>query len=362
MYEYQGNLTWLTARTIFLSKHGSHAYGTNQPSSDLDLRGVAIPPREYLLGYLRRFEQAEQKGDPDVVVFSLAKFLGLAADCNPNVLEILFTDPVDHVVRTPLGDRLLSARGIFLSRKARHTFSGYAIAQLKRIETHRRWLLHPPVAPPERAAYGLPPRTLIPKDQLSAAESLMRKKVESWQLDVTPLDEASKIQLQARVAEVLAELSLATDDQQVQAAGHQLGFSDNFLELLDRERRYNTAQREWEQFQGWQKARNPARSALEAQHGYDCKHGMHLVRLLRMCREILTEGVVRVKRPDAAELREIRNGAWSYDRLIEWAKGEDAALEAVYKTSTLPREPDRAAIDALCVALTEEGLRTLPMS
>ena len=89
---------------------------------------------------------------------------------------------------------------------------------------------------------------------------------------------------------------------------------------------------------------------------------MHLVRLLRMCREILTEGVVRVKRPDAAELREIRNGAWSYDRLIEWAKGEDAALEAVYKTSTLPREPDRAAIDALCVALTEEGLRTLPMS
>src|SRR5579883_1842183 len=107
-FPYTGNLPWLRERTIYLSRHGSHAYGTSGPNSDLDLRGVAIPPREYLHGYLRRFEQAEQKGDPDLVIFALSKFLGLAADCNPNVLEILYTDDSDHLLVTPLGERLLA--------------------------------------------------------------------------------------------------------------------------------------------------------------------------------------------------------------------------------------------------------------
>jgi len=359
-FEYRGGLPWLEARTIYLTRHGSHAYGTAGPASDLDLRGVAIPPRRVLLGYLQRFEQAEQKGDPDVVVFALAKLAKLAADCNPNALEVLYTETSDHLVVTPLGDRLLEARGLFLSRKARHTFSGYAVAQLKRIETHRRWLLHPSVAPPERSDYGLPPRTVIPADQLQAAASVMRKKVDSWELDLTPLDPASKIQVRGFLAETLAELGLAAADARLLAAGRSLGFSGNFLDLLDRERRYTAAQNEWAQYRTWLATRNPARAALEARHGYDSKHAMHLVRLLRMCREILTEGAVRVRRPDADELKAIRDGAWPYERLVEWARQEEAALPGLEAASSLPREPDREAVDRLCVELTEEALATLP--
>ena len=58
--------------------------------------------------------------------------------------------------------------------------------------------------------------------------------------------------------------------------------------------------------------------ALEAAHGYDTKHGAHLVRLLRMGREIVETGSVHVWRGDrdADELLAIRAGAWSYDRLM----------------------------------------------
>jgi len=45
---------------------------------------------------------------------------------------------------------------------------------------------------------------------------------------------------------------------------------------------------------------------LEAKFGFDTKHAMHLIRLLRMAREILETGVVHVKRPDAEELSAIR--------------------------------------------------------
>lgn len=350
---------WLDRRTIYLARHGSHAYGTNVPTSDQDVRGIAVPPREYFLGCLHRFEQAEQKGDPDVVVFDLRKFMNLAADCNPNVLEILFVDPADRLKVHPTAELLLQERRVFLSKKARHTFSGYAMSQLKRIETHRRWLLDPPSAPPVRQDFGLPERTVLPKDQLAAAESLMRKKVDSWQLDLEPLDEASKIQLQDKLAEALAEMRLSSEDAQVLCAGRRLGYDDNFLDLLDRERRYTTAQRQWESFVGWQKTRNPARAALEAKHGYDSKHGMHLVRLMRMCAEILATGEVKVRRPDAEELLSIRHGAWSYDMLMDWASKQDAQLDALYKSSPLPHAPDRNAIDALCVRIVDSVFSTL---
>jgi hypothetical protein len=67
-----------------------------------------------------------------------------------------------------------------------------------------------------------------------------------------------------------------------------------------------------------------------------------------MCREILAEGIVRVKRPDAEELKAIREGAWTYDRMVEWADQQDAELIEIAKTSTLPKAPDRNKLDDLC--------------
>lgn len=54
--------------------------------------------------------------------------------------------------------------------------------------------------------------------------------------------------------------------------GRGLGFDDNFLELLDRERKYKSALNHWESFKSWERNRNPARAANEAKFGYDTKH------------------------------------------------------------------------------------------
>lgn len=78
------------------------------------------------------------------------------------------------------------------------------------------------------------------------------------------------------------------------------------------------------------------------------KHGMHLVRLMRMCREILTEGVVHVRREDADELCAIREGAWDYDKLVGWAEDQDIELIEVANKSPLPKAPDRRSLDQLC--------------
>lgn len=353
------------ASTILLVRAGSHAYGTNTPTSDLDVRGIMIPPSDYYLG-MKRVEQYQEAGDgtetkPDLVVYELRKYLNLAADANPNILELLFCDDSDVLKITPAGEKLRASRHLFLSKKARHTFSGYAMSQLKKIESHRRWLLHPPSAPPCRADFGLPERTGIPADQLAAATAMMMRKVADWEntlptFGVDCADESSTIAVRDRVIETLTEIHAATTDERVLAAGRVLGFDDNFLDLLDRERRYEQKRREWDSFKTWKATRNEARSELECKYGYDTKHGMHLVRLMRMCAEILTFGTVLVKRPDAAELLSIRQGAWSYERLIGWARDQDAKMAALVAASKLPHSPDREAIGTLCESLLREGL------
>lgn len=377
----------LREHTILLTVAGSRAYGIHRAESDVDLKGVAIPPKAYFHGYLSRFEQADKASEmrtfADLLnaeeraavaatklegsIYELRKFIGLAADCNPNILDALFCRDEELRLATPLGEKLRENRALFLSAKAKHTFSGYAAAQLKRIRGHRAWLLSPPKAPPTRAAFGLPEFTLIPADQLAAANAAVASKIDSWALDFSGLEDAEIVHIEGQIAAYLSELRVAaglesTDDLKWMAAARHVGLDDNLIQVLQREREYAAAQRYWKQYQEWRAGRNADRAVLEERYGFDTKHGAHLVRLLKMCREILETGQVNVWRGgiDAEQILAIRAGAWSYDELLEWAEAEDAALTELYnqRRYAVPKQPDREAIDRLCVELVEAALRS----
>jgi predicted nucleotidyltransferase len=352
---YKGNLSWLVDNTIFLTLHGSHAYGTNLPTSDVDVKGIAIPPSNYYLGLLNNFEQAELKGkEPDGVIYEIRKFFKLARDCNPNIIEVLHTDPEDWIHVHPVGQNILDNRDIFLSKKAYFTFFGYARAQLKRINTHYRWLKNPPTARPVRSEMGLPDRPLIPMDQLTAAMSDIQAFMERWDINWDLLEPSERIQMQERLSLMLGELSMTMDTRWMGAA-KLLGYEDNFILYVQKEKEFKQKQSDWESYQDWLMNRNPQRAVLEAQFGYDTKHGMHLVRLIRMCRELLETGKVNVKRHDREELLAIRAGSLPYDKLVEWADSQEKELATLYQTtSALPKHPADKQIDALC----EHSIRT----
>jgi hypothetical protein len=88
--------------------------------------------------------------------------------------------------------------------------------------------------------------------------------------------------------------------------------------------------------------------------GFDGKHASHLIRLMRMAREILVTGEVQVHRPDAKELLAIRQGEWTYEDCVQHAQEIEGSLEALYLTSPLPRKPDYNTISNLYVELCEE--------
>ena len=318
---YRGNLPWLAEHTVIFGRAGSHSYGLNTPESDEDFKGVAIPPKEYFLGFMNKFEQAEVKktkdSDVEFVIYDMRKFFNLCADNNPNIMELLWLDSSDYLLLTPVGEKIIAAREQFLSKRARYSFAGYAFGQLKRIKTHREWLLNPPKKKPVRSDFGLPEdKSLLSQDQRGALEAMFE-----------------------------------------QGMIHDGDLSPNFLAVFAKEKAYWQSKKHWDQFEVWVKTRNHARAALEAKFGYDTKHASHLVRLLRMCREILVDHKVVVKRPDREEILAVKNGSWEYDRLIEWAEQQEAELDKLYETSTLRKEADRNYLEKLCVELVEDFLK-----
>ena len=386
--------------TVFMSLAGSHAYGTNTPESDIDLRGIALEPRSAILG-TQPFEQYESKptkptpvfltrlveaaelpiveDEPlDYAIFALRKFVTLAARTNPNIIEQLFTSERCILFRDPILDPLFEIRDAFVSKAARYSFSGYAISQLRRIRRHKRWLDNPIEKQPQREDYGLPEKHGIPKHQLNAAEALIRKKLDDWTLDALDrLDHVDALAINQRQSRILKAVfaagyevgsggnkieqvdALESDDVMYRAAVTELGFDSNFMAYLEQEKRYKRDLRDWQSYQTWKKERNPVRAKLEKESGFDRKHASHLVRLLRMGVEILETGKINVDRTqiDAEELSAIRHrGIWTYEQLVEWAEAQDKKLDELYKTSTLPRSPRWKKINPVLESIMEKSL------
>lgn len=132
-------------KTIFKTIAGSHLYGTSRPDSDMDIRGICLPPMTALLG-LSPFEQHQVPGE-DTVIYGLRKFARLALKANPNCLELLWV-PKDAILEIDeYGQELIDNRHLFLSTRVVHTYSGYAFSQLKRMDRHQDWIKNPPIKP-----------------------------------------------------------------------------------------------------------------------------------------------------------------------------------------------------------------------
>ncbi len=366
--------------TILFGLSGSRAYGTNTLTSDTDFKGIFVPPQDYYLSPFKNIEQVGWKikdgtthigsaldsirnAEEEGAIFSLEKFFLLAAACNPNIVELLFTDEAHILQRTDAGQQLIKHRGLFLSQRAGRTFTGYAMNQLNRIKLHRRYLLAPPDHRPLRSEYDLPELPTLSDDQLGALKAFIRTNLNAiapWLLDA---DNQHKAAFWESLVNIIALYEnrpenqfdpnrdnwMLVEENIAEQICLQMSFDTNFVEYVKQEKLYSQALSEWNKYNEWKANHNRSRADLEAKHGYDTKHLMHLVRLLRMGNEILTEGKLLVLRPDAAELLAIRDGEWSYDYAEKWAQEQVDTIYDILRTNkcTLPKVPDQQALETL---------------
>lgn len=242
---------YLDAWSILTMYRGSIVHGTYVPNKhplsidDKDAMVIVVPPMDHYIG-LKDFGSRGTKevtSDPwDIVVYEARKFIRLLKKGNPNVLQALWLKPKNYLKITPAGQMLIDNRDMFVAKTVYRSFTGYAYAQLKKMENFKH-------------------------------EGYMGEK----------------------------------------------------------------------------------RKRLVTQFGYDTKNASHLIRLLKMGIEFLNDGRLYPERHDAKYLIDIKQGQYTCDQIKAEAVRLFEMADDAYVRSSLPAEPNTAAINELCEAVIKEA-------
>jgi hypothetical protein len=236
---------WLEESLVFLTYHGSQAYGTKTEYSDTDIKGVFVPSLETISDPYVNMEQLGcHHDDLDILIFDIRKFLKLAAGGNPGVLEYMWIDEEDWIYSGRAWRLIHDHRDLFLSKEACKRFLGYAAGELGMVK--------------KGINKGPGPTTI--------------------------------------------------------------------------------------------------RRELYEKYGYDSKAAAHAMRLSRMARELASKEVFQVKRPDAKELLDIRNGRCSIDKVLLEIEDNIKAGVSAMKTSHLLDEIDQDVVRAISLKIMDQHL------
>lgn len=299
---------------VLVGYGGSHAYGTNIPTSDIDIRGIYLNPEDEIFGIKPDSEQITIPNE-DVTIYSIKKMFHLLLQCNPNTIEILGLRPQDYLFLSPAGQMVLDESHIFLSKKAINTFGAYAKAQLNRLVNKS--------GRAREAAAENETRSLSKVIQhLKAKESLNNIKVEYIKNKPTIfINESMPIDQFCRVAQ----------------------------DLLNVHNDY----------------RPSVRNSKAIEHGKLSKHMMHLIRLYIMGIDILEKHEIITYRADEHDLlMSIRNGEYLEEdkktissRFNELLHDYTARFEAAAEATTLPEVPDYDAANRLLTKIIKDNYK-----
>jgi predicted nucleotidyltransferase len=303
----------------------------------------------------------------DIKFYRLDKFVALARDNNPNIIELLFLPP--DLIRNcaePM-QRLIDNRHLFLSKKAKHSFAGYAHAQIERAKGQNKWVNNSQSeSPPDKLNFCW----FI--DPLMADDAIQ----EEYEKGNFPYRPVPLLDTGINLAEFhAAKLEHCADIYRLYYYGkgakgvfrgpHQqfevesISKEDEWLRfrglLIWNRQAYESAMRNWQNYWTWHRERNKDRWRTQesGEMDYDCKNLCHCVRLMLSGINILRAGepIIRFEGEAQQFLRDIRAGKFTYDYLIEYAEAREKELDSLYETSTLRHEPDDEKINKLYLEL-----------
>lgn len=135
---------------------GSEAYGVTSGSSDVDVYGFVMPPKDYIFPHLRgeivdfstkgkvfqnwqqhHIDDKEHGKEYDISIFAIQRFFRLCMENNPNMVDALFVPRRCILHSTEVGEIVRENRKLFLHKGCWQKFKGYAYGQLNKMNTKK---------------------------------------------------------------------------------------------------------------------------------------------------------------------------------------------------------------------------------
>ncbi len=322
---------------------GSKAYGTDLPTSDTDIKGIFILPKEQFYGLEYVPQVSDEKND--IVFYEIKRFVELLAKNNPSAIEIFHTSKEDIIYKNPVLDLIKSEDS--LSKLCKDTFAGYALTQIRKAKGLKKKIFNP--MPKERKTV-LDFCYILDNEEITNGSILLHKwlKTNDYKQEYCGLSAVNHIKntyllfYQNDTTDFYYKGILKNSDSNEVSLSSIPKGEKPIAYLYFNKEGYAAHCKEYKQYWEWVEKRNNSRYENTLEHGknYDAKNMMHTFRLLDMAIEILEKKEVIVKRPNREELLQIRSGFFTYEELIKKADQKIEELEKAYQNSTLPEFPN----------------------
>jgi predicted nucleotidyltransferase len=334
---------------IFEVITGSRSYGLDTATSDTDIKGVFVLPKNMFYG-LEYTAQVNNETN-DIVYYELKRFMELLSKNNPNILEMLNVPEKCVLQKHPVMDLLQP--DMFVSKLCEQSFANYAFTQIKK-------------------AYGLEKKIVNPVEE--ERKSVLDFCFVHEDTEAVPLKKYLEEKGLEQGKTGLAAIAHLRDcynlyySNEINYTGVTKKDNANEVSLSSipkgekpiamlyfNKDAYSVYCKQYKEYWDWVAKRNDERYKTTMSHGknYDSKNMMHVFRLLLMAKEIATEGRINVYRKDREFLLAIKEGKFEYDELVQQAEALKDELPLLYQQSNLKNEPDLEDINSLLIKMRE---------
>lgn len=251
----------------------------------------------------------------DRKLYEFRKFIKLALENNPNIIEILFVNKENIVFINNIGKELLDLRHRFLFKGLKQKFLGYAFSQKHKM--------------------------VIKKD------------------NYYDLNLAYQYILNFDELMTILEIALKSDCPNfIKLQKHENNRSINFIKIGDLNIMPITQVKKLKRILKERLDKVGNREELLLKYGYDVKFGMHLLRLMLEGVELLRTGDLLFPLKEKEMLMDIRKGKWELTKILDYSLELEKEIESLEKISKLPSKPnidyiEKFVIDKIRIMLKE---------
>ena len=301
-------------------KFGSHLYGTDTPTSDLDYKSVYIPCASDIL--LQRVKGSvghklkpheglkNDSGAVDDEAYSLQRYLGLLAEGQTVTIDMLFAPA--PVISTPLWDLIRENKDRLLTKRS-VAFVGYC-----RTQANKYGIKGSRVSAAKNAA------EFFSEHMLSSGTTAKVGDIEPLLSDL--INEHTRV--------LTKETTPGKFETYFECCNRMVGFKNTLKEAA------GIYTRIYEEY--GKRAR-----LAQSNEGIDWKALSHAVRVASEALELLLEHTVTFPLKNAAHVLDIKQGRISYQEVADEIESLLEAVEQASATSSLRETADQAFIDGV---------------
>ena len=382
---------------LFESVRGSHLFGLNTETSDIDTFGIYCCSPDILLGLGLDYQDTVLSEKNDDSWYELKKFVWEIGRSNPNALESLFTPEKWILSFNPVLQPLWDIRDQLITKECFDTFSGYAKTQIKKAKglkkainidpelvkrrksplefcyvphkdgdgdwTLEKWLRENGLKQEYCGIVHLP-NTLemyslyydFNADKDLTLENYVRLKYGSCDIEKyrTEYESGKKTELiiyrgildhDIEKATGLRCSSITKEDAKKPLCCFQFNLPA-----------YQEHCRDYKRYWDWVAHRNPERFELNKGYNYDGKNCCACIRLMTMAKEMANGKGMILDRTDIDRdfLLSIKNHALTYDEIVKKMEEIERDMESAFSSSKLPDKPDLELLNKIMIQIRKE--------